>query len=221
VFIAEGYGATIGDLNEQLRGEITTIYEDAKQSIWKEWEEDFVSQLPNAVRLNTRSLDREDYILHPTSGEQLAEPSLQAVLGLKTRGEDLYNCWIVVSEGLNALAAMDDGQLMPLVSGLRSSLQPTGYRVAPELLVVDSGRVRAGYRIGETLFHGSSGRHTILHVIGERHHTLSVYITTADGNDWSIPDKVDHNITRVVSGIATTALQPELAVVECVKILTA
>ena len=79
------------------------------------------------------------------------------------------------------------------------------------------------HRIGELLFQGIDGKRTILHIIGERpgsgHHTLSVYITTADGSQWSIPDAVDHNITRVVSGIATTALHPELAVKECVKIL--
>ena len=44
-------------------------------------------------------------------------------------------------------------------------------------------------------------------------------LTSADGSKWSIPDAVDHNITRVVSGIATSALLPELAVKECVKIL--
>lgn len=223
LFIAEGYGANPWDLNDALQREIATIYADAKQSIWKEWEDDFIAQLPNVVRLSTRSTDREDYILHPTSGEQLAEPSLQTVLGLKAEADDTYNCWIIVSEGLNALAAMDEGQLMPLVSGLRSSLAASALRIAPQLLVIDSGRVRAGYRIGETLFQGAVGPHTILHAIGERpgsgHHTLSVYITTADGAAWSVPDKVDHNITRVVSGIATTALKPEIAVEKCVKLL--
>jgi ethanolamine ammonia-lyase large subunit len=223
VFIAEGHGDQPWELNASLQREITTIYADAKQSIWKEWEDEFVAQLPNVVRLSTRSIDREDYILHPTSGEQLAEPSLQTVLSLKAEARDKYNCWIIVSEGLNALAAMDEGQLMPLVAGLRSSLAASDLRIAPQLLVIDSGRVRAGYRIGETLFQGVTGPHTILHVIGERpgsgHHTLSVYITTADGTAWSIPDQVDHNITRVVSGIATTALKPELAVEECVKLL--
>ena len=119
---------------------------------------------------------------------------------------------------------MDDGQLMPLVNGLREALKPTDFHVAPQLLIVNSGRVRAGYRIGELLFQGIDGKRTVIHIIGERpgsgHHTLSVYITTADGSQWSIPDAVDHNITRVVSGIATTALVPELAVKECVKILS-
>ena len=49
---------------------------------------------------------------------------------------------------------------------------------------------------------------------------LSVYITSAEGSGWSIADQVDHNITKVVSGIATTALKPELAVAECIKLIT-
>ena len=48
---------------------------------------------------------------------------------------------------------------------------------------------------------------------------MSIYMTTADGATWNIANKVDHNITRVVSGIATTALTPDLAAIEAVRIL--
>jgi len=69
----------------------------------------------------------------------------------------------------------------------------------------------------------ASGKWTIVQIIRERpgsgHHTLSVYITTAEGSAWSVADQVDHNITKVVSGIATTALKPELAAGECVKLI--
>lgn len=223
VFVAEGHGKQTWDLNEKLSSDIRSIYSDAKQCIWREWEDGFVSQLPKVLRLETRSANREDYILHPTSGEQLSDRSRDTVRNLRNTQAVPFNCVIVASEGLNALAAMDDDQLMPLVCGLREELKPSAYRVAPQLLVVNSGRVRAGYRIGELLFQGIDGKRTIIHIIGERpgsgHHTLSVYITSADGSQWSIPNAVDHNITRVVSGIATTALLPELAVKECLKIL--
>ena len=60
-------------------------------------------------------------------------------------------------------------------------------------------------------------------MIGERpgsgHHTLSIYMTVANGDVWGEVDKVDHNITKVVSGIAITALSPELGAIEAVKIL--
>ncbi len=44
-------------------------------------------------------------------------------------------------------------------------------------------------------------------------------MTTADGASWGTPDKVDHNITKVVSGIASTAFRPSLAAAEAVRIL--
>ncbi len=223
VFVAEGHGEQAWDLPETLNREINTIYEDAKRCIWLEWNNDFVNALPNVVRLETRSTNREDYILHPVSGEHLSDTSRESVLGLRQNAEKPFDCVLVVSDGLNALACMDEGQLMPLVTGLRTRLLASGLSVAPQLLIVNSGRVRAGYRIGETLFQGIDGKRTLVHIIGERpgsgHHTLSVYITSADGSQWSIPNRVDHNITKVVSGIATTALLPELAVKQCMKVL--
>ena len=67
------------------------------------------------------------------------------------------------------------------------------------VLVIRSGRVRAGYRIGERVFRSREGRMQILHIVGERpgsgHRTLSIYITSAQGEDWSVASKVDHNIT--------------------------
>jgi len=62
-----------------------------------------------------------------------------------------------------------------------------------------------------------------LHVIGERpgtgHRTFSVYITAPDGQVWSSSGRVDHNITKVVSGIASTALPPVSAAKETVRLL--
>ena len=118
---------------------------------------------------------------------------------------------------------MTEDQMVRLLVSLRQELQTAGFGVAPEHLLVYSGRVRAGYRIGETLFGGLPAKGTLLHVIGERpgsgHNTLSIYMTTADGNHWGIPDQIDHNITKVVSGIALTALQPEIAARDATKIL--
>ena len=223
VFVAEGFGSQPWILPKKLEEDIRTIYTDAKKCIWREWDEAFINQLPNVVRIRTRSSDRNDYILHPVSGERLSDESRDHLLSLRKSLSESFDCLLVVSEGLNALGAMDEGQLMPLVNGIREGMKQKGVRVAPQLMVVNSGRVRAGYRLGELLFKGAAGKRTILHIIGERpgsgHHTLSVYITTAEGSAWSIDDQVDHNITKVVSGIAITALKPELAAMECVKLI--
>ena len=142
---------------------------------------------------------------------------------LRRDRSEQFNTQIVISDGLNALAVMDSDQLLSLIRRVRAELAGTEFTLSPENLVVNSGRVRAGYRIGEQLFGGRNGTFTILHIIGERpgsgHHTLSVYMTRADGQTWDIADKVDHNITKVVSGIANTTLKPDLGAIEAVRIL--
>ena len=183
----------------------------------------FVATLPNVLRLRTRSVDRTEYILKPVTGEHLSDESAAAIANHRRTFGDEFNAQIVISDGLNALAVTDGDQLLQLVNKLRSELAGTEFILSPMNLVIDSGRVRAGYRIGEQLFGNRVGRFTILHIIGERpgtgHHTLSVYITKADGQTWGTADSVDHNITKVVSGIASTALLPNLAGIEAARIL--
>gem|GEM_PF-4028876 len=59
-------------------------------------------------------------------------------------------------------------------------------------------------------------------IIGERpgtiHHTFSAYMTAPGAGVWK-KGGIDHDITRVVSGIADTALKPEIAARETVKII--
>ncbi len=223
VFIAEGYGENPSALPQSLANEIQHIYEDAKLSIWKELDEAFVATIPNALRLRTRSADRTDYILHPVSGEHLSDESSQTVAEHRRNDRETSDVQIVISDGLNALAVTDGDQLMSLLSRLRRELSGAGFHPSPVNLVVNAGRVRAGYRIGEQLFGGRDADCSLLHIIGERpgsgHHTLSIYMTMADGKTWGIPDKVDHNITKVVSGIAATTLLSEFGAVEAVRLL--
>ena len=223
VFIATGYGERPAELTPQLQQEITHIYQDAKQSIWVEWRDDFIEQIPGQVAVQTGSHDRRDYILRPAGGERLTEDSELVIRQLSNDYREQYDLQLVVSEGLNALALMDDGNLLPLLSRLRSELDKAAFSVAPQTIVVRSGRVRAGYRIGQTLFAGLAGDRSIVHIIGERpgsgHHTMSVYLTRATGWQWQIPGAIDHNITKVVSGIATTALTPQQAALDVVRLL--
>jgi ethanolamine ammonia-lyase large subunit len=183
----------------------------------------FIDQVPDAVPLTTRSKDRTDYILHPESGERLSDTADHAVRRLRRRHAGNFDVQIVVSDGLNALAISDTGHLAPFLQRLREKLLLNGLHPAPEHIVVTSGRVRAGYRIGETLFGALTGARAVLHVIGERpgsgHHTFSIYITAPTGQTWGQIGTVDHNITKVVSGVATTALQPHLGADETVRVL--
>jgi ethanolamine ammonia-lyase large subunit len=223
VFIAHGHGERPWDPEPGLDREVRRIVADAKRSIWAELPASFIASVPSVVPVKTRSADRADYVLHPETGQRLSGPALEAVRGIRARHAGAYDVQVVISDGLNAQAITDEGHLAPFLARLRERLVGEGYRPAPENIVVTSGRVRAGYRIGETLFGGLDGPRAVLHVIGERpgtgHHTFSVYITSPPGQVWGQEGKVDHNITKVVSGIAMTALAPERAAGDAVRLL--
>ncbi len=223
VFISQGHGVQPWQQETRLRSQVQGIYRQAKQSIWAELGNEFIETLPNHTQLSTRSKDRQDYILHPESGERLSDASLQALRTLRDVQAAEFDVQIVISDGLNALAISTPGHMDTFLRHLRRGLENSGFKPAPTNLVVTSGRVRAGYQIGEQLFSELDGPHAILHVIGERpgtgHHTFSIYITAPTGEEWATTGKVDHNITKVVSGVATTALPPIVGADETVRIL--
>lgn len=224
--IAQGWGRQPWDLEPGLDREIRDLYADAKKSIWAEMTPSFKMSVPMTVMLRTGAADRMDYILHPANGERLDDAARAAVVRLRGEHAGRFNVQIVISEGLNAYAIMDEGHLTPYLMTLRQGLGMMGFKVAPENLLVTAGRVRAGYRIGEVLYGALADQEVprgIIHVIGERpgsmHHTFSAYITAPRGKVWAETDRVDHNITKVVSGIADTALSPPLAAQETVRLL--
>ncbi len=223
VFITQGHGESVTDLPAETVANIQRIYKDAKQSIWAELTPDFMAQVPSALTVKTQSRDRNDYILHPASGEKLSEESLLVVQQLRRLHAGKYDVQVVVSDGLNALSIMEKNHLKPFLTELRKQLSLNGYHTAPENVLVNSGRVRAGYQIGEILYSQSVRPRALLHVIGERpgtgHRTFSIYITAPDGEIWNSRGRVDHNITKVVSGVATTALAPQAAANETVRLL--
>jgi ethanolamine ammonia-lyase large subunit len=225
VFLATGHGALPSDMDPALDQQVRRLYEDAKVCIRATLPAGFQSAVASTVPIATRSRDRDDYILHPPTGELLSEESLASVAALRGAQRGRYDVQIVVSDGLNAYALTDAGHLMPFLDELRRRLDAGGFRVAPEQLVVTNGRVRAGYRIGETLFAGLAPAATaaVVHVIGERpgngHHTFSAYVTRVPARVWARPGVVDHNHTRLISNIADTALDPVLAAQQTVALL--
>ncbi|MFZ4480440.1 MAG: ethanolamine ammonia-lyase subunit EutB [Rhodoferax sp.] len=228
VFIAEGHGAQPWDLEPALERHIQYLYDDAKQAIWARLPEDFATKMgiPLPVAVRTQSVNREDYVLHPPTGEVLDADSRQRVATLRVAQAGRYNLQIVISDGLNALALTDPGHLQPYLKRLHKELDGAGYRTAPECVIVAGGRVRAGYRIGEMLFGSRGDRDTlcyVVHLIGERpgngHRTFSAYITSVAVRQWAESGTIDHNVTAVVANIADTAFDPAQAATETLKIL--
>ena len=84
--------------------------------------------------------------------------------------------------------------------------------------------MRAGYEIGKLLYSNTAEQEhrAIVHIIGERpgteHNNYSVYVTSPTGAQWA-QGGVDHDSTKVVSGISDTALQPTAAAGEVMALL--
>lgn len=217
--IAQGYGDNIWDLPKPLETEVKRLYDDAKESLWTSMSTAFTSTLGSLVALKTKSADRKDYVYHPESGEQLETLSRLKLDRLRASwGQALPDVQIIISDGLNARALMDKGHLAPFLTTLKAELKTRQLAVAHEKLMITNGRVRAGYQSGELLFgkaKGESAVKGIIHIIGERpgsgHHNFSAYLTAAPTKTWATKGTVDHNISRVVSGISDTALNPDLA----------
>ncbi len=222
VFIAEGFGENTWDLPKELDARVRELYEDAKVSIWTEMSPAFVAAIPDKVPIKTNSEDRVDYVYHPESGEKLSLESKAELEQLKRNWrQDSPDVQILISDGLNARALMDQGHLSPFMDQLEKSLQEKGFSISDKRIVITNGRVRAGYQCGEVLFGNresataSAQNRGIIHIIGERpgsgHHNFSSYLTAAPVATWSEEGKVDHDISKVVSGISDTALEPQLA----------
>ncbi|APG28415.1 ethanolamine ammonia-lyase [Syntrophotalea acetylenivorans] len=227
--LALGYGENIWDLEPETDKQMRALYDDAKVSLWAEFTPEFIATIPNAVSIATKSADREDYVAHPSSGEELNEAAVATLEKLRNSwdGQKAPDVQIVISDGLNSKAIMDEGHLMPFIQELRAELQKAGMTSSKEYVVVTNGRVRAGYKCGEVLYNKSAEKapKAIIHIIGERpgsgHHAFSAYITRVAPATWQKAGAVDHDVTKVISGISDTGLPPAKAAQETVKLLKA
>ena len=226
VWIAEGHGGKPWQIEPKLDKYIRDLVDDGKKMIHTVLPDDYASKVAPAVAIMTNSANRDDYILHPPSGEVINPVSLPAWKSCATHMPASYDVQIMVSDGLNGNAITDPGHVDKFLPLLRDALGKQGYRVAPEVVVCKSGRVRAGYRAGELLFGklaDKGSRRAMLHLIGERpgseHHSFSVYLSAPKVETWSQPGKLDHDESKVVANIADTALAPDVAVGETVRVL--
>jgi ethanolamine ammonia-lyase large subunit len=85
-----------------------------KKSLWAELTPEFVSAVPDVLPVRTLPKDRNDYIAHRSTGETLSPDSMAALERLRgSWGTDLPKVQIVISDGLNTKAIMDEGHLAP------------------------------------------------------------------------------------------------------------
>ncbi len=123
---------------------------------------------------------------------------------------------MVISDGLNANALNE--HLRALLPALRHHLAQTGFHIGETDVVVQNGRVRAGYHVGALV-----DATAIVHVIGERPgtglNTVSAYLTygrdAVGRSRWS--PKLDHSWTTAVCGIHRRGKPPDVAVDEIAR----
>jgi ethanolamine ammonia-lyase large subunit len=222
--ISTGHGKNIYDLDPELEKEVRFLYNDSKKSLWTEMSETFIKGIPSACIIQSESKDRTDYIYHPNSGEKITQESIEKLHKLKSNlSTNGCHFQIIISDGLSPNSLTDEAHLFPILNKLKSLFANGKMTLSDTNIVIKNGRVRAGYSCGEHLF-GQMGKEKkgLIHLIGERpgsgHHTYSAYITVAEKSVWNTKGKVDHDITKVISGISDTTLLPELAASEIFKL---
>jgi ethanolamine ammonia-lyase large subunit len=199
----------------QVRTRMQTIYAQGRQALYAVLDERLVQAVSGRhVRVRTRSRDREDYLAHPRSGEFVNDEDAERIRTLlATRGGRRPQVQFVISDGLNANALNEN--LRAVVPELRREITAAGLRIGDVDVVIENGRVRAGYHVGAII-----DPDAIVHFIGERPgtglDTLSVYLTY--GRDpsgqprWSAD--LDHSSTTAVCGIHRDGKPPAVAVSE-------
>jgi len=222
--ISVGYDGKPQNMNSKLKTQIESDYEDAKKCLVSELSQEFINTIPRSFVVKSLSPNRDTYIHQPTTGEQLSKEGVAAMAELQQGWNSDPDVQIVVSDGLNANAIMDQGHLLPYLNKLTELLAVEKMSVSEKIIVVINGRVRIGYQIGHYLFNKSTPDHhkTIIHVIGERpgtvHHNFSVYLASPSSKVW-IENKMDHNLAKVISGISDTAYLPEVAAAQTIELL--
>jgi ethanolamine ammonia-lyase small subunit len=197
---------------------VDAIYSHARAALYASVDEGVIrNATSNPFRVRTRATSRDDYLAHPTAGERLRDDDANGIAGLYPAQRP--HVQFVISDGLNANAINE--HLSQLVPELRRALSSDRRHVGAHDIVVQNGRVRAGYEIG-----GLVGAAIVVHVIGERPgtglNTASVYVTY--GRDeaglprWS--RGLDHSVTNAVCGIHPKGKSPQAASADVARLVS-
>ena len=191
------------------------IYEHARHALYAGLDDTVLRDACGShIRVRTDAANRDDFIAHPPAGERIRVDDLAAVTRL--RGPRATSIQIVVSDGLNADAINE--QLRALLPPLRHMLAAAGRSIAPTVVVISNGRVRAGYHAAQAI-----DPEVLIHVIGERPgtglNTASAYLTFGRDDEgrtrWH--PQLDHSCTTAVCGIHRKGKPPDAAAAEIAR----
>jgi ethanolamine ammonia-lyase large subunit len=179
---------------------LAAIYRHARLALYAALDEGVLRDAcPRYVRVRSNAIDRHDYLAHPRRGERLYHEDAVRIAGLYA-SRRTPQVQLVISDGLNANAVHE--HLRVLLPHVRHLLREANVHVGEIDVVIDNGRVRAGYHVGELL-----DAVVIVHIIGERPgtglDTVSAYISygrnPAGGSRWA--GDFDHSWTTAVCSI--------------------
>ncbi|HXG65421.1 MAG TPA: ethanolamine ammonia-lyase subunit EutB, partial [Blastocatellia bacterium] len=192
----------------EIDARMNRIYAHARRALYAALDSSVIRDAsPRHLRARTKSIDREDYLSHPPSGETIRDEDAARVAALY--GTRRPQAQIAISDGLNADAIHEN--LRAVLPALRHELTQGGARLGETDVVVENGRVRAGYHIG-----GLLDADVMIHFIGERPgtglNTMSAYLTygrdAAGLSRWRVD--LDHSCTTAICGIHALGKPPAI-----------
>jgi ethanolamine ammonia-lyase large subunit len=200
-----------------VESRMEAIYQQARRALYATLSPAVIEDVaPAFLRVRTRALDRDEYLSHPSSGELIRDEDAEAINRLYAARRPQLQ--FVLSDGLNANALNEN--LRAVLPPLRRALMAAGFHVGEVDIVIQDGRVRAGYHVGALL-----DADVVIHLIGERPgnglNTLSAYLTygrdPAGRSCWS--PNLDHARTTAVCGIHSRGKQPTAAADEIARLV--
>jgi ethanolamine ammonia-lyase large subunit len=212
-----GHGLVGDHAPPAVEARLDVIYANARLALYASLNESAVRDAsPSHLRVRTTARDRDDYLSHPPAGERVRREDAAAIMALRSGRPPQVQ--IVISDGLNANAVNE--QLRAVLPPLRRLLHGAGSHVGVTDIVVQNGRVRAGYHVGALM-----NVDVIVHLLGERPgtglNTLSAYLTygrSVDGRSRWEPG-LDHSCTTAVCGIHPRGKPPASAADEIARLV--
>ena len=210
-------GFDIGGDEAASEARLNAIYANARLALYATVDQSVIRDVcPRHVRVRTQAQDREDYLAHPPGGERIRDEDRSRIAALYSVRRPQVQ--IVISDGLNANGVNE--QLRALLIPVKRLLANAGWLVGETDVVIDRGRVRAGYHVGQLI-----DPDVIVHVIGERPgtglNTVSAYLTygrdVAGHPRWD--PNLDHSCTTAVCGIHPKGKTPAAGAAEIVRTL--
>lgn len=193
------------------------IYEHARRSLMARVDQGVMSEVsPGYLAVRSAAKSREDYLSHPASGERIRDEDVKLIAALyPTRRPRVQ---ILISDGLNANAVNEN--VKETLASLKRELVQAGCHVVETDIVLENGRVRAGYHVGALL-----GADVIIHFIGERPGTglnlLSAYVTYGRDHAGALrwDPLLDHSCTTAICGISRAGKHPVKAAAEVARVV--